>query len=129
MSQSFVKEAWTIVCVNDPQFNDIAREIFFNAAWESWLSDHLVKAMINYPDAVLLGKPFIINNVVTRQCALRPFFDGDEGHCCILNCLDISDIGSNIGPHSLTVAAMDREVVVLDGNMVGLLHKISDNQF
>ena len=56
MSQSFVKEAWTIVCVNDPQFNDIAREIFFNSAWESWLSDHLVKAMINYPDAVLLGK-------------------------------------------------------------------------
>ena len=38
------------------QFNDIAREIYVNGAWESWLSDHLVKAMINYPDAVLLGK-------------------------------------------------------------------------
>ena len=45
-----------MVCVNDPQFNDIAREIFFNSAWESWLSDHLVKAMMNYPEAVLLGK-------------------------------------------------------------------------
>ena len=46
-----------MVCVNDPQFNDIAREIFFNSAWEAWLSDHLVKSMVNYPDAVLLGKP------------------------------------------------------------------------
>ena len=44
-----------MVCVNDPQFNDIAREIYSNGAWESWLSDHLVKAMLNYPQAVLLG--------------------------------------------------------------------------
>ena len=35
--------------------------------------------------------------------------------------LDFSDIGANIGPHSLTVAAMDREVVVLDGNKFGCL--------
>ena len=39
------------------QFNDIAREIYVNGAWESWLSDHLVKSMINYLEAVLLGEP------------------------------------------------------------------------
>ena len=26
----------------------------------------------------------------------------------------VADIGSNVGPHSLTVAAMEREVIVLD---------------
>ena len=55
MSQTFLTDVWTVVCVNDPQFNDIAREIYSNGAWESWLSDHLVKAMLNYPEAVLLG--------------------------------------------------------------------------
>ena len=39
---------------------------------------------------------------MTWQRALRDFLS------------HISDIGSNIGPHSLTVAAMEREVVVLD---------------
>ena len=29
-------------------------------------------------------------------------------------CIFLPDIGSNIGPHSLTVAGMEREVVVLD---------------
>ena len=24
-------------------------------AWETWLSEHLVQAMINYPEAVMLG--------------------------------------------------------------------------
>ena len=58
-----------MVCVNDPQFNDIAREIFFNSAWESWLSDHLVKAMINYPEAVLLGKLRTRTTLVKLQLA------------------------------------------------------------
>jgi len=71
-------EAWTFVCVNNPEFNDIAREVYEKKAWETWLSEHLVQAMVNYPEAIML------------------------------------DIGSNIGPHSLTVAAMEREVVVLD---------------
>ena len=44
-----------MVCVNDPKFNDIARELAVNGAWEVWLSQHLVKAMVNYPKAVLLG--------------------------------------------------------------------------
>ena len=95
ISQSLLPDLWTMVCVNDPQFNDIAREIFVNGAWESWLSDHLVKAMINYPEAVLL------------------------------------DIGSNIGPHSLTVAAMEREVVVLDAvyynlALISMSHKMTN---
>ena len=46
------------------QFNDIAREIYVNGAWESWLSDHLVKAMINYPDAVLLGKILVTTHKI-----------------------------------------------------------------
>ena len=24
-------------------------------AWETWLSEHLVQAMVNYPEAVMLG--------------------------------------------------------------------------
>jgi len=84
-----------MVCVNDPQFNDIAREIAHNGAWEVWLSQHLVNGMLNYPKAVLL------------------------------------DIGSNIGPHSLTVAAMQREVVVVDAvfynlALISLSHKITN---
>ena len=54
-SQSFLKDVWTVICLNDPDFNDIARELFFNGQWESWLTDHIVRAMINYPSAVLLG--------------------------------------------------------------------------
>jgi len=95
VTQSSVASAWTMVCVNDPQFNDIAREIAHNGAWEVWLSQHLVQGMINYPKAVLL------------------------------------DIGSNIGPHSLTVAAMQREVVVVDAvfynlALISLSHKITN---
>ena len=52
------------------QFNDIAREIYVNGAWESWLSDHLVKAMINYPDAVLLGKI----SVTTHKKKKYPYY-------------------------------------------------------
>ena len=48
------------------QFNDIAREIYVNGAWESWLSDHLVKAMINYPDAVLLGKILVTTHKIKK---------------------------------------------------------------
>ena len=45
--------------------------------------------------------------------------------CCIL------DIGSNIGPHSLTVAAMDREVIVLDAvyynlALISMSHKMTN---
>jgi len=95
VTQSHLESAWTYVCVNDPNFNDIAREIAFNSAWETWLSDHLVKGMLNYPKAVLL------------------------------------DIGSNIGPHSLTVAAMDRDVVVVDAvyynlALISLSHKMTN---
>jgi len=95
VTQSHLASAWTMVCVNDPKFNDIARELAVNGAWEVWLSQHLVKAMVNYPKAVLL------------------------------------DIGSNIGPHSLTVAAMEREVVVVDAvfynlALISLSHKITN---
>ena len=43
----------------------------------------------------------------------------------------MSDIGSNIGPHSLTVAAMEREVVVVDAvfynlALISLSHKITN---
>ena len=31
-------------------------------AWETWLSEHLVQAMVNYPEAVMLGN---INVIVT----------------------------------------------------------------
>lgn len=55
ITQSHLSHLWTVVCVNDPQFNDIARELHKNGAWESWLSSHLVKGMLNYPTAVLLG--------------------------------------------------------------------------
>ena len=45
--------------------------------------------------------------------------------------LVFSDIGSNIGPHSLTVAAMQREVVVVDAvfynlALISLSHKITN---
>ena len=41
------------------------------------------------------------------------------------------DIGSNIGPHSLTVAAMDREVIVLDAvyynlALISMSHKMTN---
>ena len=55
-SQSFLPDVWTIICVNNPDFNDIGREVFFNGAWEAWLTNHIVKAMLNYPGAVLLGE-------------------------------------------------------------------------
>ena len=55
-SQSFLPDVWTIICVNNPDFNDIGREVFFNGAWEAWLTNHIVRAMINYPGAVLLGE-------------------------------------------------------------------------
>ena len=45
-----------MICVNNPDFNDIGRELFFNGAWEAWLTNHIVRAMLNYPGAVLLGK-------------------------------------------------------------------------
>ena len=45
-----------MICVNNPDFNDIGRELFYNGAWEAWLTNHIVRAMINYPGAVLLGK-------------------------------------------------------------------------
>jgi len=95
ITQSHLPHLWTVVCVNNPQFNDIARELHKNGAWESWLSAHLVKGMLNYPTAVLL------------------------------------DIGSNIGPHSLTVAAMEREVVVVDAvyynlALISLSHKLTN---
>ena len=43
----------------------------------------------------------------------------------------MTDIGSNIGPHSLTVAAMQREVVVVDAvfynlALISLSHKITN---
>ena len=43
----------------------------------------------------------------------------------------ITDIGSNIGPHSLTVAAMEREVVVVYAvyynlALISLSHKITN---
>ena len=59
-SQSFLPDVWTIICVNNPDFNDIGREVFHNGAWEAWLTNHIVKAMLNYPGAVLLGE--------TRKC-------------------------------------------------------------
>jgi hypothetical protein len=108
---SHIASAWSVVCVNDPNFNDIARELVNNGAWEVWLSKHLVKGMINYPKAVLLGK---------------------FGHICpMLLLLMMTDIGSNIGPHSLTVAAMQREVVVVDAvfynlALISLSHKITN---
>ena len=45
--------------------------------------------------------------------------------------LVMTDIGSNIGPHSLTVAAMQREVVVVDAvfynlALISLSHKITN---
>ena len=45
--------------------------------------------------------------------------------------LMMTDIGSNIGPHSLTVAAMQREVVVVDAvfynlALISLSHKITN---
>ena len=55
-SQSFLPDVWTIICVNNPDFNDIGREVFNNGAWEAWLTNHIVKAMLNYPGAVLLGQ-------------------------------------------------------------------------
>ena len=55
-SQSFLPDVWTIICVNNPDFNDIGREVFNNGAWEAWLTNHIVKAMLNYPGAVLLGE-------------------------------------------------------------------------
>ena len=84
-----------MVCINDPEFNDIAREIFIRKEWERWISEHLVKAMIHYPEAIML------------------------------------DIGSNIGPHSLTVAAMNREVFVLDAvyynlALIAFSHKMTN---
>ena len=41
------------------------------------------------------------------------------------------DIGSNIGPHSLTVAAMEREVVVVDAviynlALISISHKMTN---
>ena len=36
------------------------------------------------------------------------------GHVTAALEVQFTDIGSNVGPHSLTVAAMEREVVVLD---------------
>ena len=66
-SQSFLKDVWTVICLNDPDFNDIARELFFNGQWESWLTDHIVRAMINYPAAVLLG----LNQRHVKSEALR----------------------------------------------------------
>ena len=43
----------------------------------------------------------------------------------------LTDIGSNIGPHSLTVAAMGREVVVVDAVyynlvLISMSHKITN---
>jgi len=95
ISQSYLQDVWSVMCVNNPDFNDIGREIFFNHQWESWLTNHIVKGMINYPSAVLL------------------------------------DIGSNIGPHSLTVAGMEREVVVLDAvyynlALISMSHKMTN---
>ena len=55
-SQSFLPDVWTMICVNNPDFNDIGRDLFYNGAWEAWLTNHIVRAMINYPGAVLLGK-------------------------------------------------------------------------
>ena len=55
-SQSFLPDVWTMICVNNPDFNDIGREVFYNGAWEAWLTNHIVKAMLNYPGAVLLGE-------------------------------------------------------------------------
>ncbi len=45
-----------MICVNNPDFNDIGREVFYHGAWEAWLTNHIVRAMLNYPGAVLLGK-------------------------------------------------------------------------
>ena len=44
------------MCVDDPTFNDVARSLLNKGAWEPRLSKHLVKAMLNYPNAVLIGK-------------------------------------------------------------------------
>ena len=44
------------MCVDDPKVNGIARSLLNKGAWEAWLSKHLVKAMLNYPNAVLIGK-------------------------------------------------------------------------
>ena len=97
-------------------------------AWETWLSEHLVQAMVNYPEAVMLGNinvivttffivvtivlflSLIIINIVVFRILFPLLFI-----FIILFLITIVphlDIGSNIGPHSLTVAAMGREVSI-----------------
>ena len=38
-------------------------------AWETWLSEHLVQAMVNYPEAVMLGN----NNVIVTTILIISF--------------------------------------------------------
>ena len=107
-------------------------------AWETWLSEHLVQAMVNYPEAVMLGNInvivttffivvtivlflslIIINIVVCRILfpllimfiILFPLLFIFK-ILFLITIVPHLDIGSNIGPHSLTVAAMGREVSV-----------------
>ena len=53
------------------------------------------------------------------------------GHLTAALEVQFTDIGSNIGPHSLTVAAMEREVVVLDAvyynlALISMSHKMTN---
>lgn len=54
-SQSVYEEYWTMICVHNPEVHDISRALL-DSEWESWLTNHIVHAMMNYPNAVLLGK-------------------------------------------------------------------------
>ena len=104
---------WTMICINDPEFNDIARTVLDdNNNWETWLTKHIFRAMINYPTAVFLG-----------------FDESSQFNFSLI--FYIVDIGSNIGPHSLSVAAMEREVVVVDAvyynlALISMGHKMTN---
>merc|ERR1719232_1952812 len=96
ISQSYLQDVWSVMCVNNPDFNDIGREIFFNHQWESWLTNHIVKGMINYPSAVLYnlalismshkmtnkGKIKILYNSISDKEGeeLYPYLEGQHQH-------------------------------------------------
>ena len=55
ISQSVFEEYWTMICIHQPEGHDISSSLFHASSWESWLTNHAVYAMKNYPNAVFLG--------------------------------------------------------------------------
>ena len=61
-------------CTKFQRYSLVSGHVFMPVsvqAWETWLSEHLVQAMVNYPEAVMLGNHLqTMKTKVILNCAL-----------------------------------------------------------